>query len=305
MLTSDTEIKHAFHALALDEHRGAFQPTLWYIPKETPGGKLWKETRLLQCWFPGYHANVGGGTTGEGKDDNDIDEITFAWMCDLVKPYLTFDRDAISLIIPSKTELPPLTLGKRTMTDPKSKPTKPTPAKKRVTPKAPEVVAPSEKPSYATGKLCDTFGLSWKAAGGSMVRKPGEIQPVGNDGARMEGVETREFMHPCVAYRWLPKYGGVPCPSLAPVKTGGWVHNRVETRWEHQVGEGNKGFVWVKWDDVTKMKIVEIPQYIVRGYGIEDGIGSLERVLMPKLFQKELDDVNNEIEGNGLDITAE
>jgi hypothetical protein len=294
MLTSDTEIKHAFHALALDEHRGAFQPTLWYIPKETPEGKLWKETRLLQCWFPGYHGNVGGGTTGEGKDDNDIDEITFAWMCDLVKPYLTFDRDAINLVIPSKTELPPLTLGKRTMTGLKSKPTKPNPPKKQVT--------PSEKPSYATGKLSDTFGLSWQAAGGSIVRKPGEIHPVGNDGAQMDGVETREFMHPCVAYRWLPKYGGMPCPSLAAVKTGGWVYNRVETRWEHQVGEGNKGFVWVKWNDITKTTIVEIPQYIIPKYEDDDGIGSLERLLIPKLFQKELDDVNFGVEGNGLAI---
>lgn len=305
MLTSDTEIKHAFHALALDEHRGAFQPTLWYIPKETPEGKLWKETRLLQCWFPGYHANVGGGTTGEGKDDNDIDEITFAWMCDLVKPYLTFDRDAIELIFPSKTELPPFTLGKRVDTGLKGKPTKPAPAKKQAPPKASDVLAASEKHSYATGKLADTFGLSWKAAGGSMVRKPGEIRPVGNDGALMEGVETREFMHPCVAYRWLPNYGGAPCPSLAPVKTGGWVHDRVETRWEHQERDGNKGFVWVKWDDVNKTPIVEIPQYIIPKYESDDGIGSLERMLMPKSFQKKLDDVNFGIEGNGLAITTE
>ena len=120
----------------------------------------------------------------------------------------------------------------------------------------------------------------------------------------MEGVETREFIHPSVAYRWLPKYGGIPCSSLDPVKKRGWLNNRVETRWEHQVRDGNKGFVWVKWDDVTKTKIVEIPQYIVPKYESDDGIGSLERVLMPKSFQKELDDVNFAIEGNGLAITA-
>jgi hypothetical protein len=50
---------------------------------------------------------------------------------------------------------------------------------------------------------------------------------------------------------------------------------------------------------------VEIPQYIVPKYETEDGIGSLERVLMPESFQKELDDVNVEIEGNGLAIMAE
>lgn len=29
-----TDIKHAFHALALDEHRGPFTPTLWHMPLE-------------------------------------------------------------------------------------------------------------------------------------------------------------------------------------------------------------------------------------------------------------------------------
>jgi hypothetical protein len=229
-------------------------------------------------------------------------------MCDLVKPYLTFDRDAINLIIPSKTEMPPVkdyfTLGKRTVTEPKGKPAKPTPAKKPTVVKAPDFWGPSEKPSYAMGKLADTFGLSWKAAGGSIVRKPGEIKPLGDEGLPMEDVETREFMHPCVAYRWLQKYGGAPCPSLAPVKTGGWVYDRVETRWEHQRGEGNKGFVWVKWNDLTEEQIVEIPQYIVPKYEADDGIGSLERLLMPEEYQNELDAVNFGVEGNGLAITA-
>jgi hypothetical protein len=287
----------------LDEHRGAFSPTLWYIPKDTPEGSLWKETRLLQCWFPGYHANVGGGTTGEGKDDSDIDEITFAWMCDLVKPYLTFDREAIDLVIPSKTDLPPVknhfTLVKRTMTEPKTK-TKSPPARAATAPKA----SSSDKPTYAMGNLVDTFGLSWKAAGGSIIRLPGEIKPLGDRGIPMEGVETREFIHPCVAYRWLKKYGGAACPSLDPVKRGGWMYERVETRWEHEKGEGNKGFVWVKWNDLTKEKIVEIPQYIVPKYESDDGIGSLERLLMPEDYLKELDKVNFGVEGNGLAITA-
>jgi hypothetical protein len=229
-------------------------------------------------------------------------------MCDLVKPYLTFDRDAINLIIPSKTEMPPVkgsfTLGKRTTTDPKGKSAKSTTVKTSTALKAPDAKAPGEKPSYATGKLADTFGLSWKAAGGSIVRKPGEIEPLGDEEVPMEGVETREFMHPCVAYRCLEKYGGAPCPSLAPVKTGGWVYNRVETKWEHQRGEGNKGFIWVKLDELTGKKMVEIPQYIVPKYKAEDGIGSLERLLMPKEYQDDLDAVNFGVEGNGLAITA-
>jgi hypothetical protein len=33
-LTSSTGIDHAFHALALDEYRGPFTPTLWYLPTD-------------------------------------------------------------------------------------------------------------------------------------------------------------------------------------------------------------------------------------------------------------------------------
>lgn len=36
MLTHNTDIKHAFQALALDERREAFSPTLWYLPDGPP-----------------------------------------------------------------------------------------------------------------------------------------------------------------------------------------------------------------------------------------------------------------------------
>ncbi|EHK97522.1 hypothetical protein M7I_6732 [Glarea lozoyensis 74030] len=233
----DSKIKHAFHALALDEHRGSFSPTLWYIP-ETDDETLLKETRLVQCWFPGYHANIGGGTTGEGKDDNDIDEITFAWMCDLVKPYLTFDREAIKLIIPSKTDLPPVRfhMGKRTQTDSKIG-TKKAAVKKIV--KKVEVLTAS----YATSKLDDTYGISWKAAGGDVRRQPGEIKPLGDENKVVKDVETRECMHPCVAYREVYSGGAHRCPSLAPVKTGGWLYPTVDTKWEHRKAKDGNGFV--------------------------------------------------------------
>jgi uncharacterized protein (DUF2235 family) len=61
-------IRHAYHALALDEHRAAYKPTLW--TRYTPG---WPEPTpatpavepppqdVEQRWFCGAHANVGGG----------------------------------------------------------------------------------------------------------------------------------------------------------------------------------------------------------------------------------------------------
>ncbi|HXH02977.1 MAG TPA: DUF2235 domain-containing protein [Candidatus Competibacteraceae bacterium] len=54
----DTELSgivdNAFHALAIDEHRENFRPTLW-DPKHKPN------QRMEQVWFPGAHADVGGG----------------------------------------------------------------------------------------------------------------------------------------------------------------------------------------------------------------------------------------------------
>jgi uncharacterized protein (DUF2235 family) len=54
---------HAYHALAIDEHRKAFAPTLWV--KSTPKvGDTFPPRDLAhveQRWFVGAHANVGGG----------------------------------------------------------------------------------------------------------------------------------------------------------------------------------------------------------------------------------------------------
>ena len=52
--------EYAFHALAIDEHRKSFRPTLWTNQGATsikPRPIEWTEQR----WFVGAHANVGGG----------------------------------------------------------------------------------------------------------------------------------------------------------------------------------------------------------------------------------------------------
>ncbi len=46
-------IENAFHAIALDEWRKAFDCTMW-------GKRGNDDTRLRQVWFPGSHCNVGG-----------------------------------------------------------------------------------------------------------------------------------------------------------------------------------------------------------------------------------------------------
>ena len=55
----------AFHAVALDEHREAFSPTLWtkYVPKDPSASTTAPRplSQVEQRWFVGAHANVGGG----------------------------------------------------------------------------------------------------------------------------------------------------------------------------------------------------------------------------------------------------
>ncbi|ORY14348.1 hypothetical protein BCR34DRAFT_239230 [Clohesyomyces aquaticus] len=76
----DTKLSHcvenAFQALALDEKRSAFSPAIW----EKPEGN---KTTLRQVWFPGVHSNVGGG-----YDDQQLANITLAWMMSQLEPFL-------------------------------------------------------------------------------------------------------------------------------------------------------------------------------------------------------------------------
>lgn len=63
-----TKVQHGFHAVALDERRSDFVPTLWE-PAE----------RIVQVLFPGAHGDVGGGypaTNGESG----LSDVALAWM---------------------------------------------------------------------------------------------------------------------------------------------------------------------------------------------------------------------------------
>jgi len=56
--------RHAYQALAIDEHRSHYQPTLWtrFVPQRPSAGRRSrKEPVVEQRWFVGAHANVGGG----------------------------------------------------------------------------------------------------------------------------------------------------------------------------------------------------------------------------------------------------
>lgn len=60
-------VKNAYHALAIDERRKAFSPSLW----ENEGDNQIVE----QVWFPGVHSDVGGG-----YKKHDLSDLAFMWM---------------------------------------------------------------------------------------------------------------------------------------------------------------------------------------------------------------------------------
>jgi hypothetical protein len=68
----DTElsgiVQHAYHAIAVDEHRKPYAATLW-LPKQ----KL--NQTVEQRWFIGAHCDIGGG-----YEDRRLSDITLSWM---------------------------------------------------------------------------------------------------------------------------------------------------------------------------------------------------------------------------------
>ena len=63
-------IKYARHAVAIDEKRGSFTPTLWNTDKVRDAH------HLKQLWFPGVHADVGGGYKEHGLSDGALRWMT-------------------------------------------------------------------------------------------------------------------------------------------------------------------------------------------------------------------------------------
>jgi uncharacterized protein (DUF2235 family) len=63
-------VEHAYHALAIDERRAPFEPTLWTNdPKDGQS--------VEQVWFAGVHSDVGGG-----YGERQISDISLGWMLD-------------------------------------------------------------------------------------------------------------------------------------------------------------------------------------------------------------------------------
>lgn len=69
------DVQNAYQALAIDEERMEFRPTLW----NEPGGP---GQILQQAWFCGVHSDVGGGETDVRDGAIALSDITLTWMMD-------------------------------------------------------------------------------------------------------------------------------------------------------------------------------------------------------------------------------
>ncbi|MDN5865028.1 MAG: DUF2235 domain-containing protein [Gammaproteobacteria bacterium] len=102
------KVEVALHAIAIDEKRGAFAPTLWVRKKgdSPPPGQT-----VEQVWFCGVHSNVGGSYVDAGLSDLALDwlikrvheltglEFDQQYMADHVRP------DAYGKGVESRTAL--------------------------------------------------------------------------------------------------------------------------------------------------------------------------------------------------------
>lgn len=80
-------IDNAFHALSLHEHRQPFLPLVWR-PRGLQTANLSCDRKLKQCWFMGYHADIGGG-----NKDECLAHFALAWIISNLAEFIEFDFD--------------------------------------------------------------------------------------------------------------------------------------------------------------------------------------------------------------------
>jgi uncharacterized protein (DUF2235 family) len=87
----------AYQALAIDEKRAPFRPTLWE-PAESPP----KDQHVEQVWFAGVHCDVGGG-----YPEHEISDIPLLWMVNRARSSgLSFCPDAFGPLRPPSDSSP-------------------------------------------------------------------------------------------------------------------------------------------------------------------------------------------------------
>lgn len=91
-------VRHAYHALAIDERRIEFPPTLW--DSAPAAGQT-----IEQVWFPGVHCDVGGGYPPDAEAGTALSDITLGWMMSKAKALgADFDPAALTRFLPCQLQ---------------------------------------------------------------------------------------------------------------------------------------------------------------------------------------------------------
>ncbi|KAL6706548.1 hypothetical protein ACN47E_005304 [Coniothyrium glycines] len=208
-------VENAFQALALDENRSSFSPAVW----EKPEGN---RTTLRQVWFPGAHANVGGG-----YDDQQLANITLAWMMSQLEPFLDmreeylYEQDELNEKYYKKEEgsVRPWSFGKVY--------------------------------SELTGVM---------ALGGSTQRKPGQYKAVDPNSGRATDRplrQTNEYIHPSVRARWRLEGPGTQDRNLYEAKGLTDSYKLVVDYGPNNQRAGDPEVYWkIKWRDTDAVKVL-------------------------------------------------
>ncbi len=85
-----SKVQSAFQALAVDEARRPFEPTLWQHQAHAV------DQELEQVWFVGDHCDVGGG-----YPDRELADITFHWMTNRARACGLEFKNAVTPLDPS------------------------------------------------------------------------------------------------------------------------------------------------------------------------------------------------------------
>ena len=88
-------IRKGYHAIAIDERRAQFEPTLW---TNSDGSPLANNDQIEQVWFPGVHCDVGGS-----YPESSLADVTLSWMLQKAKKHgliLSPQAEALNLSPP-------------------------------------------------------------------------------------------------------------------------------------------------------------------------------------------------------------
>jgi len=285
-------IENAFQALALDERRKAFAPTLWYIPKDRPESE--RTSNLLQVWFPGVHINIGGGSSDTAKGKGDAEQmanITFAWMVERVRPYLAFNATTIAQNAKEYTALlETIHCRNNHRHDPSKTPSllsrvwaaiwAALPTVWGIPPQAPLAVG------WGTAPYIDSYRglMAWA---GEKRRCPGECETevvVANEAipgrwfhrevlaprALAELGETNEMVHPVARFRSVMSGNGDK--GVGALKG-----------WRVRQDKAGTGFEWVK--EVGGKEGLVLEEYVIQGNSSDEAIGNVERLAAAEVLE--------------------